>query len=284
MYLSLKTTSKFSSWIAGVITFSSVLLPQIFFSNPIALAQIGASPLVIQVQAQRGKAQGIISVRNTTNEPTRVRIYTEPFTYEREQGFQILEQSEQNLAPYLRFSPREMTIPPQSERRVRLLTQFPPSLPDGEYRAVVFAESLTESRDAQQNLVGIVARIGTTVYVRKGDLQPNLAVENIFYDQKEQKIKVLVSNSGQASALPELTWKITQNGKLVAEGETPETTVIREGERVLQISPTIEDENGVPKPLPLKSGNYQLSGELIWQIDDKNPNIVPFKTNLSVSN
>lgn len=283
MFFSL-AKKKLSFWVAGILTFSSIVLLRTLFSNPIALAQVGASPLVIQVQAQRGKAQGIIKVKNTTNKPSRVRIYTEPFTYEREQGFQILEQSEQDLSPYLRFSPREMTIPPQSERRVRLLTQFPPSLPDGEYRTVVFAESLTEARDAQQNLVGIITRVGTTVYVRKGDLQPNLAVEKVFYDQKEQKIKVLVSNSGQASALPELTWKITQNGKLVAEGETPETTVIRQGERVLQISPTIEDENGVPQPLPLKSGNYKLSGELIWQIEDNNPNIVPFETNLSVSN
>ena len=279
MFFSLKA----KSWLASVITFGSVLLPHIFFSNPIALAQVGVSPLVIQVEAQRGKAQGIISVRNTTNEASRVRIYTQPFTYEREQGFKILEQSEEDLAPYLRFSPREMTIPPQSERRVRLLTQFPPNLPDGEYRAVVFAESLTEARDAQENLVGIVARIGTTVYVRKGDVQPNLAVENAVYDHKGNKIKLLVRNSGQASALPELTWKIRQNGKLVAEGETPETTIIAEGDRFLQISPTIEDENGVTQPLSLQSGNYQLSGELIWQIEDNNPNIIPFEMNLSVS-
>ncbi len=275
---------KAKSWVAGIITVSSVVLPHLLFSNPIALAQVGVSPLVIQVQAQRGKAQGIIKVKNTTNKPSRVRIYTEPFTYKREQGFQILEQSERDLAPYLRFSPREMTIPPESERRVRLFAQFPPSLPDGEYRTVVFAESLTEARDAQQNLVGIVARIGTTVYVRKGDLQPNLEVENAVYDHKEYQINLLVTNSGQASALPQLTWKISQNGKLIAEGETPETTIITEGDRFLQILPTIEDEKGVPQPLRLKPGNYELSGELIWQIDNKNPNIIPFETNLSVSN
>ena len=275
---------KLSSWIAGAITLSSVVLPQLLFSSPIALAQVGASPLVIQVQAQRGKAQGIIKVKNTTNEPSRVRIYTEPFTYDREQGFQTLEKSEQDLSSYLRFSPREMTIPPESERRVRLFSQFPPSLPDGEYRTVVFAESLTEARDAQQNLVGVITRVGVTVYVRKGDLQPNLKVEQATYDPKAKQIKLLVTNAGEASILPKLIWKLTQNSQLVAEGENSKTAIIAKSDRFLQISPTIEDGNGVQKPVLLKSGNYQLSGELIWQIDNKNPNIIPFETNLSVSN
>lgn len=81
------------------------------WANP-TYAQIGVSPLVIQENTERGKAQGIINVRNTTNEPIRVRVYTEPFIYDREKGFQTVETNEADLSPYLRFSPTEMTIPP----------------------------------------------------------------------------------------------------------------------------------------------------------------------------
>ncbi len=276
--------NKLSSWLAGAITFSSVILPQTFCFNQIAQAQVGASPLVIQVEAQRGKAQGIITVKNPTNKPSRVRIYAEAFTYDREQGFQTLAESEQDLSDYLRFSPREMTIPAQSERRVRLLATLPPSLPDGEYRSVVFAENLTETIDAQKNEVAVITRVGVTVYVGKGDLNPNLTVENAFYDRQNGKIKLLVNNSGGSSVLPKLVWKLTQNDQIVVEGENPQVTIIAGGDRFLQLSPIVQDEEGAAKPIPLQPGNYQLSGDMIWEIDNNDPNVVPFEIELSIPN
>lgn len=282
-FFSLNSKSKSKYWFIGLISASSVFLSTIFLFNPVVKAQVGVSPLVIQVQSERGQAQGIITIRNTTTKPSRVRIYTEPFTYNREEGFTILSESKDDLSPYLRFSPREMTIPPDSERRVRLLAQLLPSLPDGEYRTTVFAETLIEALDNQQNTVGIIARIGVTVYVAKGNLSPNLKVENITYEKTNNTLKLLVSNSGEASVLPKLVWKLSQNGQLISEGELPETTVIAGGDRNFNITPTTKDTTGEEKPLSLASGDYQLSGELIWQIDEKtNPNTVPFEMNVSI--
>ncbi|NES23355.1 MAG: P pilus assembly protein, chaperone PapD, partial [Symploca sp. SIO3E6] len=117
---------------------SGYLLSAALLWGGAAQAQMRISPLVIEVEAQRGQAQGVISVTNTSNEAFRARVYAEAFTYDRDTGFAILTSSPTDLTDYLQFSPRELTIPPGVTRRVRLISRFPPSLPEGEYRAVVF--------------------------------------------------------------------------------------------------------------------------------------------------
>ena len=140
-----------------------------------ALAQVGLSPLVVEIQANRGQAQGIINVINNTNEPFRARVYVEPFTYESESGFQILDTDPDDLSPYLQFSPRELEVPPNTNRRVRFVSRFPPSLPEGEYRAVIFTENLIETTDASGADVELRTRVGSTVYVRHGNVSPQLS-------------------------------------------------------------------------------------------------------------
>lgn len=248
-------------------------------------AQIGVSPLVIQEQAEKGQAQGIINVRNTTNESVRVRVYTQPFVYDREKGFQTVETSEADLTPYLRFSPTEMTIPAGAERRVRFVAQFLPSLPDGEYRAAIFSETLQQSQDSQQNTVGIVARIGVTVYVRKGNLQPNLIVDSATYNGKENLVGLLVKNTGKATVLPKIVWQIKENGSPIVSGEVPETTVMAQNDRIINLSLIKQGENNQkPEKVTLKKGQYQLTGQLVWQEGNSNPTIIPFETKISVGN
>src|SRR4028118_870105 len=117
-----------------------------------SVAQVSISPLVIEVEAKRGQAQGVINVGNSTNEPFRARVYAEPFTYSRDAGFQTLKKGEQaDLTPYLQFSPTELNVPPGVERRIRYIVRLPPSMQEGEYRAVVFTENLKESINENGN-------------------------------------------------------------------------------------------------------------------------------------
>lgn len=103
---------------------------------------MSVSPLVIEAKTERSEAKGIVTITNTSNAPSRVRIYAEPFTYHRDTGFQTLPSSPNDLTPYLQFSPRELTIQPGESRRVRLIGNLAPNLPEGEYREVIFNEVL----------------------------------------------------------------------------------------------------------------------------------------------
>lgn len=260
---------------ATLITSGLLSLP--FLGNGFAQAQIGVSPLVIETQAQRGQAQGILTIRNPTTQASRARIYSEAFTYDRETGFQVLAESEQDLSPYLRFSPREMTIPPGESRQVRFIAQLPPDIEQGEYRTVLFTETLIEATDEQQNLVGIQARIGATVYVRVGDVAPNLSVEEAHYDVQEQDIELLTQNSGKASARVAVNWRLSQEGNLIAEGEMPATSVIAERDRVLSL---VLPEASASL---MNAGTYQLSGELMWTVN-QNQETLPFEIDLIIGN
>ena len=54
------------------------ILPTIWAGS--AQAQIGISPMIIEVQENGGQSQATINVINNTNSPFRARVYAESFT------------------------------------------------------------------------------------------------------------------------------------------------------------------------------------------------------------
>lgn len=261
-----------SDWLLG----SCVLLTTCLWGS-VASSQVGISPLSIELKANRGQAQGIIDVSNNSSEPFRARVYTEPFTYSRDLGFQTLPSSPADLTPYLQFSPRELVVPPGVTRRVRLIVRFPPSIADGEYRTVIFTENLEENttQDTQGNAVTIATRVGVTVYVRQGDVSPNLSVASGSWNREKQQIQVLVSNTGQASARTAINWTLKQGDTVVTRGNLAPTAIITESDRNLLLN---YPAPGEPAPSP---GEYQLTGELVWH-QDNNQTTVPFSVNLNI--
>jgi P pilus assembly chaperone PapD len=236
------------------ITFSSVI-----FWQSKAQANLSLAPIYLQIEAKKTQTSGFLTVGNTSDKPLRVRISATAFTYDEEGKFQALEsQGEKDLMNYLRFSPKEMTIPPQSKRNVRLTTILPPSFPDGEYRVAIFAESLQENSNSDsQYKVNLTTRIGSAIYIRKGDIQPNLKVEKALFNSQKKELRLTVINNGKATARTKINWQLNQNNQKVIDGVgfssyLPDKTVNT------LLSPNEEKE------LTLKPGIYQLTGELVW--------------------
>lgn len=253
------TTSLYkSTWCLTGLTLSAAL----FWANK-SVAQVSISPLVIEVEAKRGQAQGVINVGNNTTEPFRARVYAEPFTYSRDDGFQTLKKGEQSdLTPYLQFSPRELNVPANLERRIRFIVRLPPSLPSGEYRAVVFTENLKEIVNERGNSVGVATRIGVTIYVRHGDLSPTLAVKDASWNSQQRQIQMLVSNTGSASARPAVNWTLKRGETVVKTGKLDPTGIVANSERNFLLGYPDKDQSS------LAPGEYQLSGELVWAQGD----------------
>lgn len=218
-----------------------------------ASAQLGVSPLFLEEQVVRGRGQGVITFTNNTNKSIRARVYAEPFAYERN-GFVSVSEDATDLSPYLQFSPRESVIEPGTQQQVRLLGLFPPSLPDGEYRTVVFAEELTE-RSQEGSNVAIKARIGTTVYMRQGELSANIVgLAAAPAQENNQVLELLVNNKGAATARTNVRWKLQQDSGEIASGEVEGYTVMAGGDRAISL----------PLPSALPSGRYTLTGDLHW--------------------
>jgi P pilus assembly chaperone PapD len=252
----------------------AVCLSTLFSVTDRAIAQMSVSPLVIETKAERGEAKGIVTITNTSNTPSRVRIYAEPFTYDKNSGFQTLQSSPTNLTPYLQFSPRELTIQPGESRRVRLISNLAPNLPEGEYRAVVFNETLHDTKDAAGNNVSLVARVGVTFYVRKGNVVPNLAVDSASFNVEQKQIQLLVRNSGKATVRPNLNWTLRKGNAVVKNGVIQANGVTAQSDRLFWL--------GYPSnEAALTPGTYELSGDLVWG-EDKNQTKLPFKVNVII--
>ncbi|MFN5592942.1 MAG: hypothetical protein ACK482_05750 [Aphanizomenon sp.] len=261
---------------------SSIVFSTFLLSENTAKADITISPLVIETAAKQGQAQGNITVTNGDTKSFRARVYTEPFTYDLETGFKLLDASPFDLTPYLQFSPRELEVPGTDNRRIRFVARFPPSLPDGEYRTMLFTENLEATFQEEQNSskgaifrTAIVPRIGVAVYVRKGNISHNLTAVNARFDSKSQQLQLLVKNSGKASVITQGEWTIKKENKQIYNGRGIDTTVIAEGERYLTV-----DYSNAAKKIQLEPGEYQLSGNLGWGVNQTNK--IPFSVKFIV--
>jgi hypothetical protein len=238
--------------------------------------QVKLAPLVVETQAGNGQAQGSLEVTNTTNEVFRARVYAEPFTYDRDKGFQSIPTNPNDLTPYLQFSPRELTVPPGTTRRVRLITRIPPNAPDGEYRAVVFTENLVEIKDSTGSNVTLKARVGSTIYVRKGNVSaPSFTVDNASLNGAQKQLQLLVRNTGQSSGRPGVNWTLKQGDKVIKTGKAEATGVIAQTDRNILLN--FPGTNGAA----LSPGTYQLAGELVWG-EENNKRTSPFSVNLTI--
>lgn len=254
-----------------LLLFSAITLATTAFLPEIAQAQIRYSPLIIETTAEQGQARGIIEITNGGKEFFRGRIYAEPFSYN--QDVLVTAPNSQDLTPFLTFSPREVVIEPGQTRRIRLVSQFLPSTPTGEYRAVMFIEGLEEIQ-TQGLVTTIKPRFAIQVFVRQGNTSPNLRVNQARFNPQSKEIMLLVSNVGNASALPKIDWSLKEKGNIVATGKSEEYRVIPGGERNVRII--------LGKDRKVVAGEYELSGDLVWGSEAK-PDKLPFKINFTIS-
>ncbi len=261
-----------------------VLLSGISFWPKIASAQMTVSPVFIETQAKRSQAQGVISVTNIGDTVLRARVYAEPFTYT-DTGVQFLEpgQGGSDLIPYLQFSPTELVIPPGATRRIRLISRFPPNLPDGEYRAMIFTERLLDSQevpgDSNGNsdapVIKINARIGSAFYVRQGNITSNLSVVGASWNSNQQRFQLLLENAGSASEHVRVDWQLKRGEAPIMSGSLPTSTVVAQSQRHLQLRPANPDTTSLP------AGDYQLVGEVSWEAADR-PQRLPFNLTVTI--
>ncbi|MBS3027518.1 MAG: hypothetical protein HCA25_10630 [Dolichospermum sp. DET50] len=261
---------------------SSIVFSTFLLWGNAAKADVAVAPLVIETAAKQGQAQGTITVTNGDAKSFRARVYTQPFTYDLQTGFKLLDASPFDLTPYLQFSPRELQVPGTDNRRIRFVVRFPPSLPDGEYRAMLFTENLEATFQEESGTnngvifkTAIVPRIGVAVYVHKGNISHNLTAVNARFDSKSQQLQLLVKNSGKASVITQGEWTIKKGDKQIYSGRGMDTTVITEGERYLTV-----DYSNPAKKIQLEPGEYQLSGNLGWGVNQTNK--IPFSVKFIV--
>ncbi|HLP88019.1 MAG TPA: P pilus assembly protein, chaperone PapD [Nostocaceae cyanobacterium] len=240
-----------------------------------AKANLILSPIYVDLTANRGKSEGVLNVGNSSNEAIRVRLFPKFFSYNRDGEFQELTESdERNLSPYLQFSPREIVVEPGKVRRVRLLSLLPPSLPDGEYRVAIFAETLSSGVVQSGYRVNLISRVGAAIYVRKGNVTSDLQVATASFNRENQQLRLLLRNQGQATARPKIQWSLKQGEKLIVS-EGVGTSVVGGMEQNVLLNRNAQNK------LNVNPGKYQLLGEVVWKDGDRQKTL-PFNLDLDI--
>jgi P pilus assembly chaperone PapD len=255
----------------------------LFIAAQPAQAGLSVSPQVVELNVKRGQTQGSLTMSNTDDNPVKTRSYAVPFTYDRDNGFQVLKDSPSDLTPYLQLYPANATLPGTDKRRLRFTTKLAPNLPDGEYRTMIFTEmegiKLPEEKSGNAGeevsvTTTILPRIGVAVYVRKGDLKPNLSVDSVRFDNAKQEPQILVKNAGKASAFTTATWTLKQGDREIQRGDVQLTTVLAETDRYLRV--TLPDAAKAKLP----AGQYELSGKVLWGFNQSKE--IPYKFSFKV--
>ena len=243
--------------------------------NPHPALALSLSPIYLELKADKTQTTGILKVSNTSDKPLRVRVSATAFSYDEQGNFKRLESgSKEDLTSYMRYSPKEVTIPPKSTNNIRLAAILPPSLPDGEYRVAIFVNSLQEINNETTNYrVNFTTSMGSAIYVRKGNIHPNLNVDKAHFNTEKSELRLTISNQGQATARPKITWKLTQNNKEIIKGEGGGSFLPNKTMSVI-LKPNTKEK------MILNAGNYQLSGEAVW--NDDGMKSLPFALDLVI--
>ncbi len=111
-------------------------------------ANLQVFPTRVEMNAQKRIAN--VSLRNQSSKTTPYIIRAVFYRMKPDGNLELLEKGsaeERSLVPYIKFSPRQVTLPPKLEQVVRVMFTGPKSLPDGEYRAHLHFEPVGEEED-----------------------------------------------------------------------------------------------------------------------------------------
>jgi P pilus assembly chaperone PapD len=242
------------------IAIASLLAPALICAASPSVSHAGSysfGPLITIVDVKNSQARGTLTVSNSGAEPIRVRIYVEDFTYSKDKGFSIVPTHPYSAVKYLQFSPRELVIPPNVTRNVRVNILLPSNLSDGEYRAVVFSEELKDDPKPQPGVATAVfkTRIGSVFFVNKGSGKPDIAISTLDWNPEKNRPQIILKNKGAVTDYPALQWKIEQNGKEIDNGEVLGVIVQNSSERAVALESK--------KNVKLAPGEYTISGQVI---------------------
>jgi hypothetical protein len=187
--------------------------------------------------------------------------------------------------PMIRFSPRQVSIPPGQAQVIRLALRRPGDMADGEYRSHMLFQALPEPSSTtvealtQQTPEGItielvpIVGIAIPVIVRHGDLNNAVTLSNAKIVSAGQsgsaaKISVDINRDGNSSAYGDLRVTYTPEGAapiVIAQANGVAVYANMQSRRFempLNLPADLKLENGEVDLAFLKSGADEKSGTL----------------------
>ncbi len=187
--------------------------------------------------------------------------------------------------PMIRFSPRQVSLPPGQSQVIRLLLRKPGELADGEYRSHMLFQALpapastSVSKIANNSSEGIsielipIVGVSIPVIVRHGELSSKVALTNPVISSSDgstgnSKLSFNINREGSSSAYGDFRATFTPDGgQAVVIAQANSVAVYaninrRRFEMPLIVPAGFELSNGVVDIVFIKSGSDAESGNL----------------------
>lgn len=191
-----------------------------------AWAGLAVTPAYVVLELDKGRPAGTFLVRNTSTTEERFRINAVHFNISERGAYTIKKPEQDQLGAWIRFNPKELVLPPQSERKVRFVVAPRGKVQPGEYHAAMELESLrvntsttkSQGRTFSLNtltsiLVPIFAQSGEVIY----SAEPK-GVQAVLINGRAF-IQGGIMNTGTANLIIEARYVIRDmSGNVVNEG------------------------------------------------------------------
>lgn len=232
--------------------------------------QIAAAPSRVTVDVGRGRAGGSIRVFNLGDETVSISTSVQNWTMDSQNNIKVISPTPHSLDQSLIINPINFTIEPGKQQVVRYSVR-PRSKPDdGEHRAMVFFNQVTNGPD--EGTIDINFRMGVAIYGVAGDVQRIGQLHGLSVNQLNKTARIAadieslgngnVRLDGQISIWPEASFPDPATIPLydlsIESGNTPDNLLAASLLNSLPVLPGTRRVVETSLELPDAPGNYMV--------------------------
>ncbi len=190
-------------------------------------AAISISPAYVELTLDKGRPAGKFLITNVGEEEERYRIRALYFHFTEDGVLQEIPPDEHAMASWIKFNPKEFTLPARTKQNVRFVVVPRGKLRRGEYWAAMELESLKttfakgDDGEGRSLKVEIIPAILVPIFGKVGDIRLEAIHKGaeVVWQEKKRSIVSLISNTGEGRFFITGRYEIiSPSGETVSEG------------------------------------------------------------------
>ncbi len=220
------------------------------FQTTIVLAEVSIRPAFLKIDLNQKRANGAFTITNTGDKPHRYRIMSSHFIFTETGMLKKIKPDADSLATWVKFNPKEFTLPPKSNRNIRY-TLIPRGkiIPKKEYWGAMQLASLDKNivkgRDEEKNIgfsLDVQASVLVPIFASKGEPSHKLSFKEFHINRQDNNdlIQFTIKNKGGGRLTISGKYQVVDNGgSTVVAGDIKAAYILSGKHRIfsLPISP-----------------------------------------------
>ncbi len=239
--------------IKGAVLLISVLVSFSYLST--SSASLRAQPAYLYVDLDKHNPSGTFTVTNLGNEAQTYRASATHFVLTESGSIVVIKPDDYSLAKWIKFNPKEFTLPPKSSRQIRFTIIAKKNLKPQEYWGAIQFMPLTGQRYSQEDESGhhvqfqLITALLIPIYGETLGVNYGGSVDRVDSEQTSQlHLGAVIHNTGDGGLRLRGQWEVSnsETGDVVLSKEVDPILLFPQRKRRLKLD--------VDKPLP--PGHY----------------------------